>query len=230
MLRFLRAGVGLLLGFSGALMCTASAQRWAGACAWGDNYSELCDLRQDHLYDFIAPEAPWEPIGTAAQLAGVSLLVLALAYVLLPWALNGRRPEAIVGVVWAIGVAALVSVGVATLISGLTGIAVHPVGDGLALFAWYFVPAPLLIWFSLNAHGLTAAAGVALVLSSPFVAAAMYGIGPYDARPWSEAIRGTLTTTAGVLLLADATLLGTRRPRKDTSAASDTDHKAPAPR
>lgn len=228
MLRVLRAGVGLLLGVSGALMCIASAQRWAGACGWGDSYSQLCDLRQDHLYDFIAPEAPWEPLGTAAQLAGASLLVLALAYVLLPWAMTGRRPETIVGVVWVIGVATLVSVGVATLSSGLTGIAVRPVGGDLALFAWFFIPAPLLIWFSLNAHRLAAGAGVALVLSSPFVAAATYGIGPYDARPWSEAIRGTLTATAGVLLLADATLLGLRRPRKDTAAASVTDLKAPA--
>lgn len=229
MLRFLQAGVGLLLGASGALMYTASWQRWAGACAWGDGYSELCDLRQDHLYDFIAPEAPWEPIGTAAELAGASLLVLALAYVLLPWALTGRRPGVIVGVVWVIGVAALVSVGVATLTSGLTGIAVHPVGDDLAMFAWFFIPAPLLIWFSLNSRGLAAGAGIALVLSSPFVAAATYGIGPYDARPWWEAIRGTLTAAAGVLLLADATLPGRRRPRTHIVAAHDTDHEAATP-
>jgi hypothetical protein len=141
-LRFLRAGVGLLLGVSGALMWAASAQRWSGACAWGETESQLCDVRQDHRYDFIAPGAPWEPIGTAAHQAGASLLVLALAYVLLPWALTGRRPEVIVGVVWIIEVAALVSVGVATLSSGLTGTVVHPVGGDLALFAYLLLPAP----------------------------------------------------------------------------------------
>ena len=134
-LRVLRAGAAVLLAASGALMYAASWQRWAGACPWGDVDSVPCSTRQNHLYDFVAPTAPWEPVGGAAQLAGWSLLVLALAYVLLPWApaLTGRRPgvvsaAALVGAVLALG-----AVGVATLRSGLAGSVVHPISNDLAL-------------------------------------------------------------------------------------------------
>ena len=132
-LRVLRAGAAVLLAASGALMYAASRQRWAGACPWGDVDGALCTTRQDHLYDFVAPTAPWEPVGGAAQLAGWSLLVLALAYVLLPWALTGRRPgvvsaAALVGAVLALGAG-----GVATLRSGLAGSVVHPLSNDLAL-------------------------------------------------------------------------------------------------
>ena len=107
-LRVLRVGAGLLLVTSGALMYAASWQRWAGVCPWGDDDGARCSVRQDHRYDFVAPSAPWEPVGEAAQLAGWSLLVLALAFALLPWALTGRRPRvasavALVGAVLALG-------------------------------------------------------------------------------------------------------------------------------
>ena len=69
----------MLLGASGALMYAASWQRWAGACPWGDSDGKLCTLRQDHLYDFLPPSARWSP-WAAGQLAGCSLLVLAVAY------------------------------------------------------------------------------------------------------------------------------------------------------
>ena len=121
MLRVLRVGAGVLLAASGALMYAASWQRWAGACPWGDVEGALCTSRQDHLYDFVAPTAPWEPVGDAAQLAGWSLLVLALAFVLLPWALTGRRPGAVSAAALVGAVLALGAVGVATLRSGLAG-------------------------------------------------------------------------------------------------------------
>ena len=123
----LRVGVGALLGASGALMYAASWQRWAGACPWGDVHGRLCSSRQDHLYDFVAPTAPWEPVGDAAQPAGWSLLVLALAFVLLPWALTGRRPGVFSAAALVCAVLALGAVGVATLRSGLAGIVVDPI-------------------------------------------------------------------------------------------------------
>ena len=91
-LRVLRTTTGALLAGSGALMAAASWQRWAGVCGWGDVDSAGCLERQDHRYDVLAPAAPWEPVGIASELAGASLLVLAAALVLLPWALTGRRP------------------------------------------------------------------------------------------------------------------------------------------
>ena len=203
-LRVLRVGAGVLLGASGALMYAASWQRWAGACPWGDVESTLCSSRQDHLYDFVAPGPPWEPVGDAAQLAGWSLLVLALAFVLLPWALTGRRPgvvsaAALVGAVLATG-----AVGVATLRSGLTGGVVHPISDDLALYAWAFVPPVLLVRFAFAARGWTLVAAIWLLLATPLVAAFSYAVGPYDARPWWEAISGVLTATAGLCLLGAA--------------------------
>ena len=83
---------GLALVASGALMCAASVQRWAGACTWGQRDATTCLSRQDHLYDFIAPAAPWAPVGAAAMLAGWSLLLLALAFLPLPQAVSRRRP------------------------------------------------------------------------------------------------------------------------------------------
>ncbi len=209
-LRVLRAGAAVLLAASGALMYTASWQRWAGACPWGDVDSKLCSTRQDHLYDFVAPTAPWEPVGDAAQLAGWSLLVLALAYVLLPWApaLTGRRPgvvsaAALVGAVLALG-----AVGVATLRSGLAGSVVHPISNDLALYVWIFVPPALLVRFAVAARGWPLAATIWLVLATPLVAAFSYALGPYDAQPWWEAISGLLTATAGLCLLGDVVFSG----------------------
>ena len=170
-LRVLRVGVGLLLVVSGTLMYAASWQRWAEACPWGDDDSAQCTIRQDHLYDFVAPTAPWEPVGDAAQLAGWSLLVLALAFVLLPWALTGRRPGAVSAVALAGAVLATAAVGVATLRSGLTGSVVQPTAHDLALYVWVFAPPALLVRFAIDSRGWTLAAAVWLVLGSPLAAA-----------------------------------------------------------
>lgn len=220
-LRVLRVGAGVLLGVSGAPMCAASWQRWADACPWGEVEGALCSERQDHLYDFIAPTAPWEPVGEAAQLAGWSLLVLALAFVLLPWALTGRLPgvtaaAALVGAVGALGV-----VGVATLRSGLAGSVVQPVPFDLVLCAWLLLPLGLLVWFAVATHGWSLAATVCLILATPSVAAFSYAVGSYDARPWWEAISGLLTATAGLCLLGAAAFDNrSRRARRDVLASS----------
>jgi len=202
--RVLRVGAGVLLGASGALMYAASWQRWADACPWGDLDSGPCSTRQDHRYDFVAPTAPWEPMGDAAQLAGFSLLVLALAFVLLPWALTGRRPGIYSATALAGAVLALVAVGVTTLRSGLRGSVIDPISDDLALYVWAWVPPVLLIRFAVASHGWTLVAAVCLVLATPLVAAFSYAVGPYDAQPWWEAISGLLTATAGLCLLGAA--------------------------
>ena len=84
-LRILRAWVAMTLMVSGGLLYAASWQRWAGACPWrGDQETQQCYT--------LPPSEPWMPAGVAAQLAGVSLLALAVALLPLPWALTGRRP------------------------------------------------------------------------------------------------------------------------------------------
>lgn len=223
LLRVLRVVAGVLLGASGALMFAASWQRWAGACRWVDVTanveSALCTSRQDHLYDFVLPTDPWEPVGDAAQLAGWSLLVLAPAFVLLPWALTGRRPgivstAALVGAVMALG-----AVGVATLRSGLAGSVVPTNIDVLALYAWLLLPLGLLVRFSVAARGWPLAATVLLFLATPLVATFTYAVGPYDAQPWWEGTSGVLTATAGLCLLVAAAFGDRFRTKEPVTAA-----------
>ena len=196
------------LGASGALMYAASWQRWAGACPWGEVDGALCTRRQDHLYDFVAPTAPWEPVGDAAQLAGWSLIVLALAFVLLPWALTGRRPGAVSGAALGAAVLALGAVGVATLRSGIAGSVVHPPVEDLTLYVWLLGTPVLLVRFAIAARGWTLAAATLLVLATPIVAGFTYAIGPYDAQPWWEATCALFTATAGLCLLGAAAFSG----------------------
>ena len=165
----------------------------------------LCTLRQDHLYDFVAPSAPWEPVGDAAQLAGWSLLALAVAFALLPVALTGRRPPVISATAVLVATLALEVVGAATLRAGLAGSVVHPIAYGPGrCTCGSFAPPALLVRFAIAARGWPLAAAVSLILATPLVAAFSYAIGPYDARPWWEAISGLLTATAGLCLLVAA--------------------------
>jgi len=220
-LRVLRVIVGLLLGGSGALMYAASWQRWAGACRWNQSDGGLCDIRQDHLFDFAPPFAPWEPVGDAAQLAGWSMLVLALVFVLLPWALTGRRPGLVTGAVLVGVVLTQAAVGVATLRSELTGSLVDPISGDLALYVWLFVPLGVLIRLAVDARGWTLAAAIFLILADPLVSGFTYAIGSYDTRPWYEAISGIFTATAGVCLLtASAFSSRSRTPVNTVTTAS----------
>jgi len=208
-LRIVRVVVGLLLGVAGSLMYAASSQRWAGACPWVGGVDEtLCAVRQSHLYDFLVPAPPWEPVGTAAQLAGWSLLVLALAFAPLPWALLGRRPDIASAVTVLCVVLATGAVGVAVLRSGLTMSVVEPVGAGVTLFVWTLVPPVLLVRFAIAARGWALGATVTLILATPLVASLSYAIGPFDAQPWWEAVSGLFTAAAGLCLLGAAAFSG----------------------
>lgn len=203
-LRILRLCVALTLMASGALMYAASWQRWSGICPWGDDPdTRACDLRMDHLYDFLPPAEPWEPAGMAPELAGASLLVLAVALVALPWALAGRAG---VGTVLALSVCviAVIDVGVAVLRSGLADTVVHPWSGDLATWLWILALPVLLSWLAFLSRGWTAAAAVLLVLGSPLVAAFTYAIGSFDANPWYEAISGVLVAGAGACLVVQA--------------------------
>ena len=204
-LRWLRVWVGLVLGAAGALMVAASWQRWTRWCL-SDTGVPLtgCAGREDHLYDFLPPAEPWEPVGTSAELGGASLLVLALVVPLLPWALTGRRPGVLSAVALVAAVTGLVAVGMATLQSGLSGEVVDPWLGGWSTWAWLLVLPSLLVHFSVASAGWARAASVVLVLSTPLVAAFSYAVGEYDARPWWEANSGALMVTAGLCLFAAA--------------------------
>ncbi|MEP7739997.1 hypothetical protein ABKW28_20320 [Nocardioides sp. 31GB23] len=194
-------GAAVLLVVAGALLVAASWQRWADVCGWGESGSTACLERQDHRFDVVVPGAPWEPVGAAAQLAGGSLLVLAAALVLLPWALVGRRPGLVTAAATLAGALGTAAVGVATLRSGLTGDLVDPVGGGVAGAAWVLLPPAVAVRLAVSARGPRLAAAVLLVLAAPLVAAFSYAVGPYDAQPWWEAVSGVLLVGAGLCLL-----------------------------
>ncbi|MPQ97437.1 hypothetical protein GB931_05745 [Modestobacter sp. I12A-02628] len=188
---------------SGGLLFAASWQRWAGACPWaGDHETPACATRMDHLYDFLPPTEPWAPAGEAAQLAGASLLVLAVAVLLLPWALTGRKPGPVVTGLLLATAAITVDVGLATLRSGLDGAVVGPLVPGVGSWLWLLAPPVLFGHLAVSAGGrATRAAAVLLLLATPLVAFSTYAIGPWDARPWWEAVSGLLTCAAGASVL-----------------------------
>lgn len=199
--RTLRTITGALLAGSGALMGAASWQRWAGVCGWGELDSAGCLERQDHLYDVLSPAAPWEPVGVAAELAGASLLVLAAALVLLPWALTGRRPGHVSALAVAGAAVAATAIGVATLRSGIAGEVVEPIGGDVVFWVWLLLTPALLVHLAVLARAWRRAAAVLLVLAAPLVAWFSYALGPYDARPWWEGVSGLLVVAAGVCVV-----------------------------
>ena len=198
---------------SGGLLIAASWQRWAGACPWrGDRTTQDCEARMDHLYDFLPPLEPWMPAGVAAQLAGASLLALAVGLPALPWALTGRRPGLPAAVAVLATVLIVTAVGLAALRSGLTGAVVGPVAPDVTIALWVLVPPFLFAYVAVLSRGLASgAAAVLLILASPLVASFTYAIGPWDAQPWWEAISGLLTCGAGACVLVEAVRRPARR-------------------
>ena len=206
MLRILRVWVAMTLMASGGLFYAASWQRWAGACPWrGDQDTHSCETRMDHLYDFHPPQEPWMPAGVAAQLAGASLLVLAVALLPLPWALTGRKPGPPSAVALLATVLIVMGVGLAALRSGLQGAVVNPVGSDITISLWVLVPPFLFARVAVLSRGwASGTAAVLLILASPLVASLTYAIGPWDAQPWWEAVSGLLTCGAGACVLVEA--------------------------
>jgi hypothetical protein len=166
----------------------------------------------DHLYDFLPPVEPWMPAGVAAQLAGASLLVLAVALLPLPWALTGRKPELHSALALLATVLIVMGVGLAALRSGLEGAVVSPVAPDVTIPLWVLVPPFLYAYLAVLSRGWAgSAAAVLLVLASPLVASLTYAIGPWDAQPWWEAISGLLTIGAGACVLVEAIRRPARR-------------------
>jgi hypothetical protein len=212
-LRILRVWVATTLMASGGLLYAASWQRWAGACPWrGNQETQACETRMDHLYDFLPPQEPWMPAGVAAQLAGASLLVLAIALLPLPWALTGRKPGIPSAVALLATVLIVMGVGLAALRSGLEGTVVSPVGSNVTIWLWLLVPPLLFAGVAVFSRGwASGAAAVLLILASPLIAFFTYAIGPWDAQPWWEATSGLLTCGAGACVLVEAMRRPARR-------------------
>jgi hypothetical protein len=225
LVRWIRAVVAMALLAAGALLHAAAWQRWAGACPFpGGPDTRACDVRQDHLYDFLVVADPWQPVGTAAEQAGVALLLVAFALLLAPWGFlvrPGRYPTVALLVV----ALTYAGVGTATLRSGLSGEVVDPLLGNAAFSLWFFLPTPVLVWIAVRARGWARASAVSLVLASPLVMSFSYAIGPFDANPWYEAYCGDLTALAGLCLLVAVV-----RPARARQSTLDSDSSAGAAR
>ena len=218
--RLLLVGVPALLGLAGLLLVAAARERWAAVCPfWGDYETGPCLARQDHGYDFLPPVEPWLPVGDAATLAGVALLVLAVAAAGVPFLMlgAGHPMRGTVGhralVVVSAAVLSLSTVGIGwwALLSGREGRVLEPwpapaYGIGWAI-GWPLVLVTLAAvatgpgirgdgWRWLTVLLLVGTTPLGMYVAAP----ALLGYVSYDTAPWTEA-------SAGILLLLAAPVL-----------------------
>jgi len=199
-MRAARGIVAALLAASGILMYVASHRRWAKVCGWGETGGDPCLARQDHRYDFLLPSDPWQPVAGTAQLAGCSVLLFAVALLLLPAALGAGRPRLLLASA-AVAAVPTVDGAVATLRSGTAGEVVPPLLGTPSTVGWLLLTPVLLVVLAFRVRGAARVAVVALVLSTPLVGGLTYGIGPYDARPWYEGMSGALIVVAAAAVV-----------------------------
>lgn len=205
---------GLLMA-SGGLTIAASGQRWR-TCRPYEFAAPSCVPWRDSRYDYLAPTAPWVPIGNSAQVAGVGLILLAVAVLVLPRMLT---PEAPRWLAWCLG-ATLASgaciVGVITLLAGQAG---RPVGESLILpsgllwlLGWQVAMMALFVLIVIDSGLLRwRVSAICLLLSSTplgtyIITAMLFVDGSEGTTPWTEAVGGALT-----VLAAAAVWLGTGR-------------------
>ncbi len=220
----LRVAVSAALAGSAVLTFAAAYQRWWPACPRGGFDAEACVRLQSHRYDFVAPGAPWTPVGHAADLYGVALLLLAVAAVLLPTVLSPGRTHGSGGRWWQLLVAlsalvpaaSLAVLGAATLLSGQIGRAVDLPGSGVvAVVVWMFAwPASLMVIAGAAPGGRPERAvpvAVLVGLSTPIPTLLIFGpiFAGYlsdDTAPWTEAAAAPflLLAAVSVLLLTPA--------------------------
>ena len=198
-----------------ALQLSASFQRWVvfRGSRTGDDRSA-----EDHLYDYSYPYDPWEPIGTAAQVYGVGLLLTAVGVLILPLGVAAmRQPRTRFGVVLAI-----VEIVLAVLVAGALGIdGAHALISGLT-----GTPSPLqhtgavgwiallgLIGLGVTWHSSRAAiATCAFLIGSTwlgyllaaFFIAPLFAGGSHDTTPWTETVIAATTAAAGIAMIVGA--------------------------
>jgi len=203
----MRAAVAALFSFAGALWVAAAAQRWWPACKRGDFDTVGCLKLQDHLYDYVAPTAPWVPVGNAAQLAGVAMALLAVGVTLLPWLWVPSRPLVCLAV--AVPALAVLLIGGSTWNAGLSHEALT-VGLVPTILVWSFgLPIALVVAATTSRDGhtaqrttrwrvvITVLIAMATPLAEVMFAPMLVGYMSHDSTPWTGAVTGALLVTAG---------------------------------
>ena len=206
------AATSVMLAAAGLLTVAAGAQRWWPACRWGSFDAGACIRVQDDSYDHTLPLDPTVPIGTAAQLQGAALLVLAAAVVLLPTVLAGRSAGRILHLA-----AVVVSVGVAVV--GVASWRTGPLGEGSSSpwlqlgGALWLLGLPVLVLVAVAAApesrrrveagrwGVAAFLVAANpVLTTLYLAPVLLGYTSHDTTPWTEAVTGASLLGAALCL------------------------------
>ncbi|MEP6563111.1 MAG: hypothetical protein ABJD68_18780 [Nakamurella sp.] len=215
---------GLLFVIAGWLSILAAQLRWGDACAGGFD-SQSCLVVQDHLYDYLLPMEPWVQIAGAAELAGSSYLVVALAIALVCAAVRSSVWGRVLQVMLVLSV---VLFGLTTVLSGGAGAPIEP---ATSLAEWLFLgwaivgPMALVVFVTHYALGPAADsllpplawtlwAGL-LVLATPFpeyfLMSLAVGYTSYDTTPRTGAGAGVVFSSAGLVLIAGVVWNATRR-------------------
>ncbi|MEO6414346.1 MAG: hypothetical protein ABIO48_17285 [Pedococcus sp.] len=207
----------LVLALAGGLWAAAAVERWWPACRPGERGSLACTLIQDHRFDYVAPSAPWVPVGSAAQYAGAGYLALAVAFAVM--AAGRPRPVGLpLGSVLALVTAV---VGMVTVASGVLERPVAPAIGVVAMAVWGLA-GPLLI-LGLCALRVRPRRGpdpawfttAFLVLATPipgFLFTPTFGHGSYDTASWDGMLGAIMLVLAGGAALASACLPDVRSP------------------
>ena len=202
-----RTAVAASIALAGALWVAAAAQRWWPACKRGDFDAVGCLELQDHLYDYVAPTAPWVPVGSAAQLAGVAMALLAVGVASLPWLWLPRRPLVCLAV--AVPALAVLLIGGLTWNAGLSHEATAG-GMGPTILLWSFgLPIALAMAAATSRDDhtpqrttrwrvvVTVLIAMATPLAEFIFAPMLVGYLSHDSTPWAEAVTGVLLVMAG---------------------------------
>ena len=223
----MRAAVAALIALAGALSVAAAAQRWWPACKGGDFDAVGCLELQDHLYDYVAPTAPWVPVGSAAQLAGAAMVLLAVGVTLLPWLWLPRRPLVCLAV--AVPALAVLFIGGLTWSAGLSHEATAG-GMGPTILVWSFgLPVALAMAAATSRDDhtpqrttrwrvvITVLVAMATPLAEFVFGPMLVGYRSHDSTPWTEAVTGVLLVTAGCAVWPATS--APQRPRAARTAA-----------
>ena len=205
------AGSALLVS-AGVMSIAAASERWWPACRpFGFDHPDCYRLQRD-WYDYVAPAEPWVPVGDAAALAAVSLLLQALAVLVVVPALFDRKYRLLAG---GVGLAMSVNLlfpAAATWLSAEEGRAVDIPGLSTAMWFWIW-GWPIIAFTAIVAlsiftplgrrDGLRLLVIACLVATAPlveyfFVMPFFTLYTPYDTTPWTGAVSGVLLVVAGL--------------------------------
>lgn len=223
---------GLIFVLAGWLSISAAQLRWGDACAGGFDESS-CVLIQDHLYDFVLPVEPWVPIAGAAELAGLSYILVALALGLVFATVRSSWWSRLLQ---SLLVLSALMFGVTTLLSGRAGVPVEP---ATSIAAWWMFALTigglmlLVALIGLDSSGPGADsllppiawvvwAGL-LLLAAPLPEyiwiSVLLGYTSHDTTPWTGAGAGVLVALAGLVLIAGVIRNAVRKTRRVQAAA-----------